>query len=448
MVENVNVIPKCIGHSNGSDKMNQRRCDRNSINGSLYCQRHLANIPKIKDQIQIQRNYNIGYNLYKAMIPRTLIDIIRSYDYEIGENPLKIVKYYSDNISYNYIVNAIIVSKDSMITCEASGFVKLWDLTKCVCVKHLNFNMNRVIGYDIVNNKYHIIVDTLGSVKSLDPVSFKEINVIKKNERIRGNVCVRRIKLFSTNSQSEKIVALTDDSIEIWTMDTNNPECVELSYDHQIENLFYVSRMELHADLKNEYPDIILCTYYTHMIMMCKYLPERLTYEKTVILTHDDYISDIKCKNDKIYSCSDDGIIKISNIDGTLISSITGIKIYDPHSDHSINKKLLILTNQMFIHYNTWGHLGVYQADGQIIKNKIEQKRDEHYGNVMMTELPDGKIMIFQGLHVSFLEIEDNQYLLKQTKCGMDRWFNEIRFVVNDYQRIIYVNEKSFYLWK
>ena len=80
-----------------------KRCFRctDKFDGPHYCERHLNKSSKFNTKTYRQRNHAIGFNLYKIMMPRSIIDLIKSYDYHLNDSLIGVIQGYGSWKNYS-----------------------------------------------------------------------------------------------------------------------------------------------------------------------------------------------------------------------------------------------------------------------------------------------------------------------------------------------------------
>lgn len=444
---------QCIGHSNSLEK----RCQREAVNG-LYCQRHLANIPKIVDSETKQRNHNIGHSLYKAGMPKVLINLIRSYDYHVRSTPLKCMRSFNvDNNFYNEI-SMKIISKDKMITGETNGYLKVWDLTRCVCEKIFKLHESTIRCLETTNDgKVLSYSYDSPTIKIWNPVTFQQIGTVG----IIDILTIKTIGTFLTRSGNEKIIISGGTSLQIWDPETsfdpmNTAAAMRGKCEFTFTDLPYNRCFKVIMNGISEYPDIVTYSQNNDQIVIYRYCSYQNIYNISNTLTHalvpgEVWLSDVICKNNRIHSCSTDGRTQTWELmTGTLLSST-------PNDIHSHTSIILVSEDHNVSDDYRIIKLG---QDGRIINPTNNESRIFCKSNLrnrsycQAVELPDHRIMTFQDNHFGILDVRDGYYERFDDGNNGDSfagppWLGAPGIISSEYGRIISIHmDAKLCMWK
>ncbi len=319
---------------------------------SMYCKKHLnvRQTPKFISKKNYQRFHCISHCQYKHMFPRDIINLIKSYDFNMNSDDLCVINYPLSRIDmYSYVTASKIISDKLFITGSNKGVLLFWNLNNGLCIKTLKAHsqiINDIIVLENIDNfcnKKIVSCSSDGNAKIWDTNTFECENIV---DLAHKEILVTKPFLTKT-AQNILISGTGDGSIIIWQINSNEYYIKEIiqteHYDFQGGAMF----IDMIIDDTNEYPIIVsACESYDDLkIKLWKKSSSNTLYTKNQnVIGHNSRITNVICKNKMIYSSSFDLTIKIWNSDGALVFILPD---YCPISisSHKCAKNFLILEN-------------------------------------------------------------------------------------------------------
>ncbi len=483
------------------------RCFRcTNFQSMHYCEKHLNKSSKFNTKIYKQRNHAIGFNLYKSMMPKTIINLIRSYDYYISDELIGTINGYGSwlnlglsfrdmyelVIRYNSVsshkINCVkIIPNDRLLTGSNDGRLRLWDFNNGKLIDDsMNHGTNNVydIQYLIPWNGEHRIVsyshscshtEYTGNIKIWDGFTFSCIQIIELN--------YEKIRFYET---------LIQNNVMLWIFSSGSKI--------MIYNFLPNQSLENHAEIKENYIEQLIETEHLNEINSINIFS---TAQNTQIVTRgwEDHLIKVWVKINSIFICShillDDS--KYAHLTRLIIKNSTiyshnnydqKIKTWDLDSgilkrdfkdiDFKWDPKTMIVLENGYmvceekIDYNCYRLIALHFENNNDIVKYVIDINSSNSKNIQL--LPDHRILVcFDDQIIKIYDI--NQFILIKSSSNQHNsidsntsnsipipmcTFDEINyrhlspgyspvdheFIVNNSNHLISLRGSTIYIWK